>query len=212
MFLMLFAFKNSILSQQKDFFSISLSPNYSWFNRTDSKAEYIKQVPQLGGEIGISLNYKLNQKLSLEPSFSILCLRNKSISTVESGDVKFSDGELFNRLNFRLTANYSLMINERFQWVISLGTASTFGAKLKSEFINPIHEYHTDTFRNWNQLFESGIGLCYLTKGDRKIYLGLRASFGARIITNKKVIHLNEQNSYVNRNNHCSLVFQYYLK
>jgi hypothetical protein len=209
---MVILFLNPIYSQQKDFFNISISPNYSWFNRTDSKAEYIKQVPQLGGEIGLGLNYKLNQKVSLEPGFSILCLRNKSISTVESGDVKFSDGELFNRLNIRLTVFYSLAINERIQGAISLGTAATFGTKLKSEFINPIHEYHTDTFRNCNQLFESGIGLYYLTKGERKTYLGLRASFGARIITNKKVIHLNEQNNFVNRNNHCSLVLQYYLK
>jgi DNA-directed RNA polymerase subunit E'/Rpb7 len=209
---MVFSFLNPIYSQQKDFFNISISPNYSWFNRTDSKAEYIKQVPQLGGEIGLGLNYKLNQKISLEPGFSILCLRNKSISTVEGGDVKFSDGELFSRLNFRLTVFYALAINERIQGAISLGTAATFGAKLKSEFINPIHEYHTDTFRNWNQLFESGIGLYYLTKGERKTYLGLRASFGARVITNKKVIHLNEQDNFVNRNNHCSLVLQYYLK
>jgi DNA-directed RNA polymerase subunit E'/Rpb7 len=209
---MVFSFLNPIYSQQKDFFNISISPNYSWFNRTDSKAEYIKQVPQLGGEIGLGLNYKLNQKISLEPGFSILCLRNKSISTVEGGDVKFSDGELFSRLNFRLTVFYALAINERIQGAISLGTAATFGAKLKSEFINPIHEYHTDTFRNWNQLFESGIGLYYLTKGERKTYLGLRASFGTRVITNKKVIHLNEENNFVNRNSHCSLVFQYYLK
>ncbi len=209
--LFLLLFQNPIFSQ-KDFLNLSVSPNYSWFNRTDSKAQYIKQVPQLGLEIGLGFHYRLKEKLHFEPSFSIVCLRNTAISTVPSNDIKFSDGEYFNRLNLRLTVLYLLRFNHKSQGAFSLGTAASFGSKLEAGFINEIHEYHSNTYRNWNQLFEPGIGVYCLTKGDRKIYGGLRASFGARIVATKKIIHLSEENNFVNRNNHCSLVLQYYLK
>jgi hypothetical protein len=197
---------------QKDFISLSFSPNYSWFNRLDSKSQNIKQVPQLGAEFGLGFNFYLNHNFQLESGLSLLCLRNKTVSTIEGSDIKINDGELFNRLNLKLNAYYVISVSEKIQGALSVGTTSTFGAKLKSEFINEIHEYRADTYRNWNQLIVSGMGIYYTMNNERKMYYGIRASFGLRNIASKKVIHLSEENNYVNRNNHCSIVVQYFFK